>query len=344
MKLKELADLLGAELDGPGELDISGAAGVRDATEGQLTFIADDAHLRELEHSRASAVLVPEKAKTAGRPCLRVKNPRLAFARVLGLFYVPPYRASGVSDRAVVGKEVDIGADPSVHACVVLGDGARLGDRVTLHPGVSVGKGATIGDDTVVHPNACIGDGVTVGRRVVIHAGTVLGSDGFGFTTDGGVHYKIPQVGVVIVEDDVEIGANCAIDRATLGATTVRKGTKIDNLVHVAHNVTIGEYCLIAGQVGIAGSCTLGSHVVLGGQVGIADHVSMGDGAMAGGGTAVTRDVAAGQVVAGYYAMPMREWLKVQAMLPRLPEFRKQLSEITKRLEALQQDEGKPKR
>jgi UDP-3-O-[3-hydroxymyristoyl] glucosamine N-acyltransferase len=202
---------------------------------------------------------------------------------------------------------------------------------------VYIGEGSTVDDDTVVHANVSIGRTIFVGKRVIIHAGTVLGSDGFGFVTEGGKHHKIPQVGGVIIEDDVELGANCTVDRATLGNTVIKKGTKLDNQVHVAHNVTIGEHCLLAGQVGIAGSSTLGSYVVLGGQAGVADHIAVGDKVMAGGGSAITRDVEPGQVIAGYNAMPLRDWLKVQAVLPKLPELKKTVNRLEKQLDEMKE-------
>ena len=174
-----------------------------------------------------------------------------------------------------------------------------------------------------------------MGKRVIIHSGAVIGSDGFGFVTDGGKHHKIPQVGGVVIEDDVEIGANSTIDRATLGNTLIRKGTKIDNLVQVAHNVTIGEHCLLAGRVGIAGSCTIGNYVILAGQVGLADHITIGDRVIASGGSALVKDIPPGQVVGGYYSMPMRDWLKVQAVLPKLPELKRQVKALEKELQEL---------
>ena len=266
---------------------------------------------------------------------LRVKNPRLAFARVLEIFYVKPYCSSGISDRTVIGRDVVLGADLSLHPCAVVADGAKIGDRVTLYPGVYVGSGSIIGDDSVIYPNVSIGERVTIGQRVIIHAGTEIGSDGFGFVTEGGRHHKIPQVGGVIIEDDVEIGGNCSIDRATLGNTIIKKGTKLDNQVHVAHNVTIGEHCLLAGQAGIAGSSTLGNYVVLAGQAGVSDHTIVGDRAMAGGKAVIVRDVEAGQIIAGFNAMPLRTWLKVQAVLPKLPELKKNIAELQKQVEDL---------
>ncbi|MCK9419465.1 MAG: UDP-3-O-(3-hydroxymyristoyl)glucosamine N-acyltransferase [Nitrospirae bacterium] len=330
MNLKELADMLGAELTGPADVDISGAAGVLEAREGQITFITGKSHLKDLERSQASAALVPLDTPALHLPLLRLNNPRLAFARTLEMFYVKPYQASGISEKAAIGANVVIGADPSIHPFVVLADDVKVGERVTLYPGVSIGRGSVVDDDSVIHANVSIGHNIRIGKRVIIHAGTVLGSDGFGFVTDKGRHHKIPQVGGVIIEDDVEIGGNCTIDRATLGNTLIKKGTKLDNQVHVAHNVTIGENCLIAGQVGIAGSSTIGNSVMFGGQVGVADHITVGDQVMAGGGSGITRDVEAGQVIAGYYAMPIRDWLKVQSLLPKLPELIKRIRELEK--------------
>src|SRR3989304_2704228 len=227
MKLSELATLLGAELIGQGDIEIRGASGIGEAGAGHITYVADERHLRALDRPRASASIVPLGAQTLHLPVLRVKNPRLAFARMLDLLYKKPYAPAGTSGKAGIGS------------------------------------------------------------RVIIHSGTVIGSDGFGFVADSGKHHKIPQVGGVVIQDDVEIGANSTVDRATLGKTVIKQGTKIDNMVHVAHNVTIGAHCLLAAQVGIAGSCTLGDYVVPGGQVGVGDHVSIGDRGMVSGGAAV---------------------------------------------------------
>jgi UDP-3-O-[3-hydroxymyristoyl] glucosamine N-acyltransferase len=335
MKLKELADMLGAELTGPADVDIRGAAGIQEASEGQITFITGKNHLKDLEHSRASAALVPPDTPALHLPLLRLNNPRLAFARTLELFYVKPYQASGISEKAAIGANVVIGADPSIHPFAVLADDVKVGERVTVYPGVSIGRGTVVDDDSVIHANVSIGGNIRIGKRVIIHAGSVLGSDGFGFVTDNGQHHKIPQVGGVIIEDDVEIGANCTIDRATLGNTVIKKGTKLDNQVHVAHNVTIGEHCLLAAQVGIAGSSTIGNSVMFGGQAGVADHISIGDRVMVGGGSGITRDVEAGQVVAGYYAMPLRDWLKVQSLLPKLPALKKRIDDLEKQIKEL---------
>jgi UDP-3-O-[3-hydroxymyristoyl] glucosamine N-acyltransferase len=335
MKLQKLAELLGADLSGNGDLDIVGVAGIRDAERGFITYLAEKAYLKDLEQCRASAALVPLDTPDMHLPLIRVKNPRLAFARTIELFHVKPYSPTGISDKAVIGNNVSIGVDCSVHPFVVVADNARIGDRVTLYPGVYIGTGSSIDDDTLIYPNVYIGHNISIGKRVIVHAGAAIGSDGFGFVTDGGKHHKIPQVGGVLIGDDVEIGANSTIDRATLGNTVIKKGTKIDNLVQVAHNVMIGEHCILAGQAGIAGSTTLGNYVVLGGQAGVADHITIGDQVMAGGGSAITRDVEAGQVIAGRNAMPIKYWLRVQAVLPKLPELKKNISRLEKQIQEI---------
>ncbi len=337
MKLKALAEMIGAELSGPGELEITGVAGVQDAGKGDITFIAGLNNLKDLEKSAASAALVPPDTPVMSLPLLRVKNPRLAFARALELFYVKPYQPKGISDKASIGRNVVIGVDPSILPYAVVDDGARIGDRVTLYPGVYIGQGSSIGDDSTVYANVSIGAGTVIGKRVIIQSGAAIGGDGFGFVTEAGRHHKIPQIGGVIIEDDVEIGANSAVDRATLGNTVIGMGSKIDNLVQIAHNDTIGAHCILAGQVGIAGSSTLGKYVVLGGQAGVADHITIGDGVMAGGGTAITKDVEPGQAIAGRNAMQVRDWLKVQAILPKLPELKKRIADLEKQVSELNQ-------
>ncbi len=340
LSLTKLADLVGGYVSENGDIEIAGAGGIADAGPGQITFIAEAKYVAELGTSKAAAVLAPLDAPPLRLPAVRVKNPKLAFARVLEFFYVKPYAATGINGKAAVAASATIGRDCSIHAFAVVGERVVIGDRVTIHAGSVIGEDSRIGDDSLIHANVSIGPNISVGRRVIIHSGTVLGSDGFGFVTDGGKHHKIPQVGGVIIEDDVELGANCTIDRATLGSTIIKKGTKIDNLVHIAHNVTVGEHCLLAGQVGIAGSSTLGSYVVVGGQAGFADHIKVGDRVMVGGGTAVTRDVEAGQIMAGYNAMPLRDWLKVQVILPKLPELKKLITQLEKQVKELKEKAG----
>lgn len=345
MKLSELAALIGAEFTGAADVEITGVAGLAESRSGDITFAADEKRLKDLGAVQASAVILPQNAPDVSLPSLRAKNPRLAFARALTVLYPRPAAPAGVSDRAVVAPDARVHSSAAVHPNVVVAKGATIGARAVLYPGVYIGARSSIGDDTVVYPNVTVREDVTIGARVIIHAGSVIGSDGFGFVTDGGRHHKIPQVGGVVIGDDVEIGANCAIDRATLGATVIKSGTKLDNLVHIAHNVSIGEHSLIAGQVGIAGSTKIGSYVVFAGQVGVGDHVTIGDRVMAGGKAVIPRDVEPGQVIAGFNAMPIRDWLKVQAVLPKLPELKKIIAQLEQRVEKLentQSTEGAP--
>jgi UDP-3-O-[3-hydroxymyristoyl] glucosamine N-acyltransferase len=338
MTITELAARLGAEVRGPGDTEIRGVAGIRDARAGDITYLSDQKHKNDLVSCRASAVIVSQDMQDVSIPALVVKNPRYAFALALGIFYGRPYLPGGISDRAVIGKDVVLGNDLTILPYAVVADGAKIGSRVTLYPGVYIGRGSNIGDDSVLYANVSIREGVSLGCRVIIHSGTVIGSDGFGFVTHAGQHHKIPQVGNVIIEDDVEIGANCTIDRATLGSTVIKKGTKLDNLVHIAHNVTIGEHCLLAGQSGVAGSTTIGNYVVVGGKAAISDHLTIGDRVMIAGGSGVSRDISSGQVIAGYLAIPMRDWLKVQAVLPKLPELKKIVSQLEERINELKKN------
>ena len=308
-----------------------------EASDGHITFL-EGKNFKQLEQLRASAVIVPPDTPRGTRlPLLRIANPRLAFAKALELFYVQPYRPRGISSQAFLGRNVVVGSDPSIHPFVVVADDAKIGNRVILYPGVYLGEGSVVGDDSIIYPNVCIREGVKIGNRVIIHAGAVIGADGFGFVTDEGKHQKIPQVGGVIIEDDVEIGANTTIDRATLGNTVIKQGVKIDSLVMVAHNVTIGEHCFLMSQVGIAGSCTLGKYVILTGQVGLADHITVGDRVMVGAQSGLMRDVEAGQIVVGSPALPHREWMKVQAVIPKLPELKKNILDLEKQIQELKQ-------
>jgi UDP-3-O-[3-hydroxymyristoyl] glucosamine N-acyltransferase len=290
VKLNYLAEKLGAVLEGSGEIEIIGVAGLNEACQGYITF-ASEKKFSQLDQTRASAAIVSLNAPKLHLPLLRVKNTNLAFARAIELFAVKPNQPAGIHERAVIGQNTVIGADPSIHPYVVIADEVKIGDRATIYPGVWIGKGTTIGDDAVIYSNVNIREKLQIGNRVIIHAGATIGSDGFGYVTEDGKHYKVPQVGGVIIGDDVEIGANSTIDRATLGNTVIKRGTKIDNLVHVAHNVTIGECCFLVAQVGISGSCTIGNYVVLAGQVGLADHISIGDRTIVSAQSGVIKDI-----------------------------------------------------
>ena len=334
--LKELAEYLGGELQGDGELRISGVAGLDDAEECHISFLANQKYAAKVATTRAGAVLLPPGAESHGKSAIILANPYLGFAKLVTLFYVRPPEVKGIMPGAFVGAGGVMGADVTVYPGAFVGDGVTLGDRVTLFPGVAVYDGAVIGSDTVLHANVSIRERCRVGNRVIIHNGTVVGSDGFGYAPDGKGHYKIPQVGIVIIEDDVEIGANTTIDRAALGATIIRRGAKIDNLVQIAHNCVIGAHSIIVSQVGVSGSTKLGEFVTLGGQVGVAGHLEIGDRVMVGAKSGIHNDIPAGQVYSGYPAMPHKQWLKAAMAVPRVPEMRRTIMELEKRLKELE--------
>lgn len=335
MTLSEIANLVEGELLGDPSLAITGVAGISDALPGQITFIAQKKYLKLLADSRASAVITAEEGGVT-IPAIKVAEPYLAFARLLEAFYPPHPLEPGVDERACVCKGARLGEGVRVFPFVYIGEDAVIGDRVILYPGVSVGARASIGEDTIINSNVSIYDGVTIGRRVIIHSGVVIGSDGFGFVRTGdGSHHKIPQVGTVNIEDDVEIGANVCIDRASLGATLIKKGTKIDNQVHVGHNNVVGENSLLLAQVGLSGSCTLGRNVTLAGQVGTIDHISIGDNATVVAQSGLAQDVPPDAVVSGSPAIPHHLWRKVQLSLTKLPELIKTVRKLEKKVSEL---------
>jgi UDP-3-O-[3-hydroxymyristoyl] glucosamine N-acyltransferase len=334
--LRELADVVGGTVEGDDTLVITGVAGIHEAQPGQITFVAHPKYRRALKTTKASAVIV-DRQTAADRPAIRVDQPYRAFATLLTLFHPRPRPQAGIMSPVSLGERVQLGREVTLFPFVTLCDDVCIGDRVVLYPGVFVGPGSSIGDDTIVYANVSLYDRVTVGRRVVIHAGAVLGADGFGYVQGpDGRHHKIPQVGGVRVEDEVEIGANVCIDRATLGETVIRRGAKIDNLVHIAHNVEVGEDNLLLAQVGISGSCRLGKGVTLAGQVGLIDHVDIGDGATVIAQSGVAKDVAPRAVMAGTAAMPHQLWRRVQAATPRLPELLRTVAALERRLAVLE--------
>ena len=336
MKLRDIAERIGCRLEGDGDIEIRRVAAIEDAGQGDLTFFANPKYAAELRQTRASAVIAGEEAAA---PCavLRVRHPYLAFARALELFANAAPPPAGVHRLADVAASAEIAPTASIGPFVSIGDGARIGPRTIVHPHVTIGPGARIGADCVIHARVSIREQVDVGDRVVLQDGAVLGSDGFGFARNpDGSHYKIPQIGRVVIEDDVEIGANSTIDRPAVGETRIGAGTKIDNLVQIAHGVSVGKHVLLAGQVGIAGSTTIEDNVTLAGQVGVAGHITIGAGTIATAQSGIPNSVAAGSFVSGYPAIPNRDWLKSSAMVRRLPELRKTIADLERRLAELE--------
>jgi UDP-3-O-[3-hydroxymyristoyl] glucosamine N-acyltransferase len=342
LRLADIQRSVGGQIVGNAETVIAGASNLDLAEPGQLSFIAADKYVETARRSRAAAFVVARHIPELTRPQLVALNPAYTFARIVAAHFSPQPRTRGRFDPIAQGREVSIGADVSIGPSVTLGDRVTIGARCTLYPGVYVGTDVTIGDDCTLYPNVVIMDRCRIGRRVIIHAGSVVGSDGFGYVLHEGRHQKIPQVGIVVIEDDVELGANVTVDRATFGQTTIKTGTKVDNLVQIAHNVTIGEHSIIVAQVGIAGSTTLGHHVALGGQAGVGDHLTVGDGAMLAARSGAMMDIPAGQVVSGNPAIPHDRSVRVHYLVTKLPEMRLELKDIGQRLAALEAALTKP--
>jgi len=339
MRLREIAEITGGRIIGNPDVEIKGVAGLREAEAGDITFLSGRRNMEHLFTTRATAIILQEEIKGISKEMLIVDNPSLTYAKVLEIFYKRPYIPRGISEKAMIEEGVVLGSDISIYPFVYIGRGCRIGDRVSIFPNVYIGEGVNIGNDTMIYPNVTIREGVSIGERVIIHPGTVIGADGFGYVQEAGRHHKIPQVGGVIIEDDVEVGANVTIDRATTKETIIGAGTKIDNLVQIGHNVRIGRNCIIVAQVGIGGSSEIGDGTILGGQVGVRDHVKIGKGVMVGAKAGITHDVADGEVVSGFPEMPHKEWLRLQAIYSRLPEYIRRL----KRFEGLS-DSDNPQR
>jgi UDP-3-O-[3-hydroxymyristoyl] glucosamine N-acyltransferase len=330
--LREISQVVGGEIIGDPETAISGVSSLEEARPGDLVYVEADRLRKIALQSKAAAFVVKRPLSEVGRPQIIVSQPNYALALIVERFFIPRYAPRGIAQQIVRDADVEIGPEVSIWPFVTLGARARIGARVTLYPGVFIGEDASVGDDSILYPNVTVRERCAVGRRVIIHSGAVIGSDGFGFVEHEGRHQKVPQIGSVVIEDDVELGANVAVDRATFGETVIKRGTKVDNLVHIAHNVTVGEDSILIAQVGIAGSTRLGSHVVVGGQAGIVGHLKIGDRVMIAAQSGVARDLDEGLVVSGSPAIPRDQWTKTQAVLPRLPELRARIREMEKRL------------
>lgn len=334
--LAELAAMVQGELQGDPGILIHGLADIDSAGDGEIAFLIKPGRGLPEQAIKAAALILPHSATALSPNVIRVKDPGLAAAIIHQYFCRQPFKAEGVSAQAHIGAACNIPAQVSIGPMAVLGTGVILGERVVIKPGVVLGDHVVIGDDSVLHANVTVADHCRIGARVIIHSGTVIGADGFGYATDAqGRHLKRPHVGVVQVDDDVEIGANVCVDRATFGRTWIRRGAKIDNLVQIGHNVTVGEDSIIVAQSGIAGSATLGRGVILGGQAAVNGHISLGDYVKAAARSGIHNNLEAGAVVAGMPAIPHRKWLRGSAILEKLPELVSDIRELKKKVAML---------
>lgn len=349
--LRDIAEQVGGEIYGNADTCITGVAGLHNIREGDIIFIESEKWLNLALQSPAAAVIAPTsiqalRSASASKPALLTENPRLTFAKVVETFAVNRQVSPGVHPTAVVGEDVRLGQNVAIGAHAYIGRGSRIGDNALIYPHAFVGENVTIGEGSIIFPFACIHHEVIIGKRVIVYSGAVIGSDGFGYVQDQETrsHHKIPQIGTVILEDDVEVGANTTIDRATLDATVIGEGTKIDNLVQIGHNCRIGKHCIIAAQTGICGSTVIEDYVLLLGQSGVQGHVTIGEGALIGGRAGVISDVPPGVKVSGYPAGPHIEKMRVEAASRKLPallrtvrQLSKQVEELTRTVEMLQQ-------
>jgi len=334
--LEQIAARVGGTIIGNPLIVIRGCAPIEEAGEGEITFLANPKYRDKVFRTGAAALLVKEAIAESPCAMLTVTDPYDAFSQILSYFHPPLRYPDGIDPRAVIGPHVTLGEHLYVGPCAVLEKGVRVGDYVQIGAGVFIGAGSEVGAETVIYPNVTIREGVWIGQRVILHSGSVIGSDGFGYAPSKGHYRKIPQVGGVVIEDDVEIGANVTIDRATLGKTVIGRGSKLDNLVHVGHNVTIGPDSILVAQVGISGSCRVGQHVTLAGQVGLVGHITLGDGVTVGGQSMVTKDTM--EDVTGSPAIPHKKWLRQQVSLQQLFRWQARVVKLESEMEILKKD------
>ncbi len=326
---------------GDGDTVVTGVSGIREAKEGDITFVASERYASLIDETKASAAVVSgdEEGRGCRIPVIKVKNPDLAFVKIVETFAPKPVKfEKGIHATAVIAGDAEVGEDVSIQPNCVVESGAKIGDGTVLCAGSYVGHYAWVGKSCLIYPAVCVRERCVIGDRVIIHSQTVIGSDGFGYSTIRGVHYKIPQVGIVEIEDDVEIGANVTVDRARFGRTLIKKGAKIDNMVQIAHNVTIGEHCVIAAQCGIAGSTVIGDNVQIGGQAGITGHITIGDNVKIAGKSGVTKDLPDGACVSGFPAQERAKELKDMAALRKLPELLGRMKKLEERVKELERE------
>jgi UDP-3-O-[3-hydroxymyristoyl] glucosamine N-acyltransferase len=335
--LSEIAKIVGGEIAGDSSRIIRGTAGFEASREDDITYAGNATYLKQVEHSKAGAVLVPGDFECPGKNLVRVENPRIAFSTLCLRFAPPKTPIAGHESRIHTGIHFTCGAGGSIGPFVTIGDDVTLGERVVLHANVFIGNQVQIGDDVEIFPNVTILNGCKIGSRVIINAGSVIGGDGFGFEPNGEQYVKINHFGIVQIDEDVEIGACNTIDRGTTGRTWIQKGVKTDNLVHIGHNVVVGENTLLVSQVGISGSVTIGKHVVLAGKVGVAGHLTIGDNVVAGAKAGIAKSIPDGETVSGYPTMPHALWLRVVNIIPTLPELKKKINRLEKIVNSLVQ-------
>ena len=338
MTLQEIADRLGGTVQGDGSIEITGVNGVELAQPGEITFISNKKFTEQLKNSKASAVIV-QQALDTDLPQMIHPGPAVAFAKLLAEFHPEPRPKPGIHDQAVIAEGVQLGKDVTIGPFVSIGPDVVIGDHTVLHPGVVVHEGVRIGNNATLFPQVTVYRNTILGNHVILHAGVVIGADGFGYTPDEkGRHVKINQIGRVVIEDHVEVGVNSCIDRAAFGETLIHEGTKIDNLVTIAHNCEIGHHSIIVAQVGIAGTCKTGHHVILAGQVGLADHVTIGSQVVVAAQSGVNKDLLEPGFYGGSPAISAMTWKRYAATLPKLPELSRKIRDLEKRLKAIEKD------
>lgn len=335
--LREIAALINGEVLGDDSVVITGVAGIKEARQGDITFLANPKYIPFIEKTQASAIIVSRDIKDASKPLICLDNPSLGFEKVVLFFSkVEVKHPKGIHSTVVLGKDVRLGKNVSIGPYVIIEDNVSIGDNTIIYGGSYIGHSTQVGSDTLIYANVTIRESVNIGNRVVVHSGTVIGSDGFGFATINGKHHRIPQTGTVVIEDDVDIGSNVTIDRARFDKTIIGKGTKIDNLVQIAHNVVIGENSIIVAQVGISGSTNIGKGVTFAGQSGIAGHLTVGDGVIVAGRAGVIKSVPANTMVSGFPAKPHEIAKRVNACVQNLPKFYEKVNLLKKKIEELE--------
>lgn len=332
----ELAQKIDGTCEGDKNVKIYGVSGIKEAKGGEVTFLANSKYLPEVKKTKAAAIIVPYGIEIPFRPIIRSMHPKLSFIKAMKLLIPEKEKpAPGIHPTCIIGKNVKLGKNVYIGPYVVIEDGVEIGNKTCIYAGTYIGRNSKIGNEVCIYSNVTIYDEVTIGDRTIIHSGTVIGSDGFGYTEVDGVHHKMPQIGTVVIEEDVEIGANVTIDRATMGKTWIKSGTKIDNLVQIGHNVVIGKNSIIVAQVGISGSVEIGDSVTIAGQVGIAGHLKIGSRVTIAGRSVVTKNIPPNVCVSGFPARPHKEEQKIQAYVQRLPKLVKKLKLLEEQVSLL---------